>query len=137
MAKDKYHNIVKKALQDLGWTITNDPFYIPTLKRKLEIDLGAERVIAAEKENQKIAIEIKSFVGLSEIHEFYKALGQFNYYQLALEDHQIERVLYLAVPSDIYDTLFTEPLTLKAIERYNIKIIVYNIKNENIEKWIN
>jgi XisH protein len=137
MAKDKYHNIVKKALQDLGWTITNDPFYIPTLKRKLEIDLGAERVIAAEKENQKIAIEIKSFVGLSEIHEFYKALGQFNYYQLALEDHQIERVLYLAVPSDIYDTLFTEPLTLKAIERFNIKIIVYNIKNENIEKWIN
>jgi hypothetical protein len=103
----------------------------------LEIDLGAERVIAAEKDNQKIAIEIKSFVGLSEIHEFYKALGQFNYYQLALEDHQIERVLYLAVPSDIYDTLFTEPLTLKAIERYNIKIIVYNIQNENIEKWIN
>lgn len=137
MAKDKYHNLVKKALQDLGWTITNDPFYIPTLKRKLEIDLGAERVIAAEKDNQKIAIEIKSFVGLSEIHEFYKALGQFNYYQLALEDHQIERVLYLAVPSDIYDTLFTEPLTLKAIERYNIKIIVYNIQNENIEKWIN
>ncbi len=137
MAKDKYHNLVKKALQDLDWTITNDPFYIPTLKRKLEIDLGAERVIAAEKGNQKIAIEIKSFVGLSEIHEFYKALGQFNYYQLALEDHQIERVLYLAVPSDIYETLFTEPLTLKAIERYNIKIIVYNIKNENIEKWIN
>jgi XisH protein len=137
MAKDKYHNLVKKALQDLGWTVTNDPFYIPTLKRKLEIDLGAERVIAAEKDNQKIAIEIKSFVGLSEIHEFYKALGQFNYYQLALEEHQIERVLYLAVPSDIYDTLFTEPLTLKAIERYNIKIIVYNIQNENIEKWIN
>ncbi len=137
MAKDKYHNLVKKALQDLDWTITNDPFYIPTLKRKLEIDLGAERVIAAEKDNQKIAIEIKSFVGLSEIHEFYKALGQFNYYQLALEDHQIERVLYLAVPSDIYETLFTEPLTLKAIERFNIKIIVYNIEKENIEKWIN
>jgi hypothetical protein len=137
MAKDKYHNLVKKALQDLGWIITNDPFYIPTLKRKLEIDLGAERVIAAEKDNQKIAIEIKSFVGLSEIHEFYKALGQFNYYQLALEDHQIERVLYLAVPSDIYETLFTEPLTLKAIERFNIKIIVYNIEKENIEKWIN
>ncbi len=137
MAKDKYHILVKKALQDLDWTITNDPFYIPTLKRKLEIDLGAERVIAAEKDNQKIAIEIKSFVGLSEIHEFYKALGQFNYYQLALEDHQIERVLYLAVPSDIYETLFTEPLTLKAIERFNIKIIVYNIEKENIEKWIN
>jgi hypothetical protein len=56
---------------------------------------------------------------------------------LALEDHQIEHVLYLAVPSDIYETLFTEPLTLKAIERFNIKIIVYNIEKGNIEKWIN
>ena len=137
MAKDRYHQLVKKALQEIGWVITSDPFYIPTLKRRLEVDLGAERLVAAEKDNQKIAIEIKSFIGLSEIHEFYKALGQFNYYQLALEDYQVDRILYLAVPSDIYDTLFTEPLTLKAIERYHIKIIVYNVKNEIIEKWIN
>jgi hypothetical protein len=137
MAKDRYHTIVKKALIQMGWTITSDPLYIPTFKRKLEVDLGAERVIAAEKSNEKIAVEIKSFLGLSEIHEFYKALGQFNYYQLALEDIDIERVLYLAVPSDIYDTLFTEPLTLKAITRYNIKIIVYNIEEEIIERWIN
>ena len=98
--------------------------------------MGAERIVAAEKDNQKIAVEIKSFIGLSEIHEFYKALGQFNYYQLALEDYQADRILYLAVPSDIYDTLFTEPLTIKAIDRYHIKIIVYNVKNEIIEKWI-
>jgi XisH protein len=137
MAKDKYHNIVKKALQATGWNVTKDPFYVPTLKRRLEIDLGAERVIAAEKGGDKIAVEIKSFIGLSEIHEFYKALGQFNYYQLALEDMEPDRVLYLAVPLDIYDTLFTEPLTLKAIKRYNIKIIVYNIEEEKIETWIN
>ena len=137
MAKDRYHNIVKKALIKMGWTITSDPLYIPTLKRKLEVDLGAERVIEAQKDKDKIAVEIKSFLGLSEIHEFYKALGQFNYYQLALEDIDVERVLYLAVPSDIYDTLFTEPLTLKAITRYNIKIIVYNIEEEIIERWIN
>ena len=137
MAKDKYHKLVKKALQDLGWLVTKDPLYIPTLKRKLEIDLGTERLIAAEKDKVLIAVEIKSFLGLSEIHEFYKALGQFNYYQLALEDYQADRILYLAVPSDIYDTLFTEPLTLRAIERYKIKIIVYNVKKEIIEKWIN
>ena len=137
MAKDRYHNLVKKALQNQDWLITNDPLYIPTLKRRLEIDLGVERLIGAEKDNEKIAVEIKSFLGLSEIHEFYKALGQFNYYQLALEDDQPDRVLYLAVLSDIYETLFTEPLTLKAIQRYQIKIIVYNIEDETIEKWIN
>ena len=137
MAKDKYHYLVKNALQKIGWKVTHDPLYIPTLMRRLEIDLGAERVIAAEKGDEKIAVEIKSFIGVSEIHEFYKALGQFSYYQLALEDIDSNRVLYLAVPLDVYDALFTEPLTLKAITRYKIKIIVYNIENGTIEKWIN
>lgn len=57
MAKDKYHNLVKKALQQIGWTITNDPLYIPTLKRRLEVDLGAERVIAAEKAMKKLPLK--------------------------------------------------------------------------------
>ncbi|MDF7818335.1 element excision factor XisH family protein [Runella sp. MFBS21] len=136
MAKDKYHQLVKKALITEGWTITHDPLFIPTLKRTIQVDLGAERLIGAEKGNQQIAIEIKSFIGLSEIHEFYKALGQFNYYQLAIEETQPQRILFLAVPLDIYDTLFEEPLTLKVIERYHLKIIVYNVKEEKIEKWI-
>lgn len=80
MAKDKYHFLVKKALEDEGWTITDDPLIIDTPNRDLEVDLGAEKLIGAEKGNLKIAVEIKSFLGLSQIHEFYKALGQFNYY---------------------------------------------------------
>ena len=136
MAKDKYHDLVKNALIKEGWTITDDPLYVPTLKRTVRVDLGAEKVIGAEKGAEKIAVEIKTFIGLSEIHEFYKALGQFNYYQLAIEDFQPERILFLAVPTDIYDTFFLEPISIKAIERYNIKIIVYHIREEKIEKWI-
>jgi hypothetical protein len=136
MVKDKYHDIVKEALIAEGWTITDDPLYIPTLKRTLRVDLGAERVIGAEKDNQRIAIEIKSFVGFSDIHEFYKALGQFNYYQLAFEDIEPERMLYLAVPVDIFDSFFSEPLTLKAIQRYDMRVIVYQINQAKIEKWI-
>jgi XisH protein len=136
MAKDRYHQLVKNALIAEGWTVTDDPLYIPTLKRTLQVDIGAERLIGAEKGTQKIAVEIKSFIGLSEIHEFYKALGQFNYYQLAIEDIQPERILYLAVPVDVYDTLFDEPLTHKVIERYHLKIIVYHVQNERIAKWI-
>ncbi|MFN8346545.1 MAG: element excision factor XisH family protein [Spirosomataceae bacterium] len=70
------------------------------------------------------------------MHEFYKALGQFNYYQLAIEETQPERILFLAVPLDIYDTLFEEPLTQKVIERFGLKIIVYHVQEEKIEKWI-
>lgn len=42
-----------------------------------QIDLGAEKIIAAEKGNEKIAIKIKSFLNPSAITDFYFALGQF------------------------------------------------------------
>lgn len=57
MAKDKYHQLVKNALITEGWIITDDPLYIPTFKRTVQIDLGAERLIGAEKANLKIAVE--------------------------------------------------------------------------------
>lgn len=135
MAKDKYHEDVKIALQKEGWTITQDPLYVETTARTLEVDLGAERLIGAEKEGEKIAVEIKSFLGVSEIHEFYKALGQFNYYFLALRRQEAVRKLFLAVPIDTYETFFQEPLTIEAVEYYGLKIVVYNPDNQTIELW--
>jgi hypothetical protein len=57
-AKDKFHDTVKKALQKDGWVITDDPLYIP-LERitGMYIDLAAEKLVAAEKDNRKIAVE--------------------------------------------------------------------------------
>ena len=40
------------------------------------VDLGAERLIVAEKAEQRIAVEIKSCVGDSEIDDLEKAIGQ-------------------------------------------------------------
>lgn len=50
-----------------------------------EVDLGAEKLIAAEREQEKIAVEIKGFTGPSDVNEFHKAVGQFNDYFVALE----------------------------------------------------
>ena len=50
MAKDIYHNIVKEALIKDGWTITNDPLLLPKEEGGLETDLGAEKLITAEKD---------------------------------------------------------------------------------------
>ncbi|HMQ50217.1 MAG TPA: element excision factor XisH family protein [Saprospiraceae bacterium] len=65
MAKGKYHHIVREALESDGWVITHDPFKIMVGRRKGYIDLGAE-LIAAEKKELKIAVEIKSFLGASD-----------------------------------------------------------------------
>lgn len=81
MRRDRYHHIVREALEKDGWVITHDPFFIRLGKRKGFIDLGAE-IIGAEKGTEKIAVEFKSFTGLSDVDDFEDALGQFLLYIL-------------------------------------------------------
>ena len=57
MARDFYHNNVRLALEDDGWLITHDPYSIRIDEVSYEIDFAAEPIIAAEKEENKIAIE--------------------------------------------------------------------------------
>lgn len=83
-AKDLFHDVVKQALLKEQWVVTADPLILKIDKVKLEIDLGAEKVFAAEKSGRKIAVEIKSFLNPSAITDFHSALGQFLNYRLGL-----------------------------------------------------
>lgn len=98
MAKDIYHNIVKTALINAGWNITNDPYSIKVLGRDYEIDLAGERFFAAEKGTVKIAVEVKSFLAPSLAYEFHSVLGQYLNYFTFMEIQEPERILFLAVP---------------------------------------
>ena len=60
-AKDRFHDAVKQALLKDQWVITADPLILKIDKVKFEVDLAAEKVFAAEKAGQKIAVEIKAF----------------------------------------------------------------------------
>lgn len=134
-AKDVFHDAVRHALEKDGWTITHDPLYIRTGGVEYHIDLGAERIIAAEKNGEKIAVEVKSFIGVSTIFEFHIALGQYIEYRLALEDKHSGRTLYLAVPIDVYETFFMLPFIQRVIEQCQLKLLVYSAKNEVIIRW--
>lgn len=136
-AKDIFHESVKKALQKEQWIITSDPLKFKFGEVNFQIDLGAEKIIAAEKENKKIAIEIKSFLNPSPITDFYSALGQFLSYRLALAGYEPERVLYLAVPLDTYKIFFQLEFTKIAIQQYHVLLIVYDPEKEVIVEWIN
>jgi len=134
-AKDIFHETVKKALLKEGWTITADPLYIQVGGVDLYVDLAAERVLAAEKNGRKIAVEIKSFVSPSLISEFHTALGQFVNYRIALQFEEPYRVLYLAVSIDTYDAFFTLPFIQSVITNQKIKLIIYNVDQEVIIEW--
>lgn len=127
--------MVKQALIDEGWTITDDPFIIKREPRDLEVDLGAERIIAAERGIERIAVEIKSFLSISQLHDFYKALGQYNYYYVGLQRQEPDRALFMAVPESTYDTFFQESLTIEAVQYFKVNIIVYNVDRKKIVKW--
>lgn len=77
MARDVIHNAVKNALIKDGWDITADPYTIKFKGAKVFVDLATEMPIAAERGGERIAVEIKSFLGASPLHELEAALGQF------------------------------------------------------------
>ena len=136
MAKDFYHENVRIALEKDGWLVTHDPYKIKIEEVGYEIDFGAEPLIAAEKDEIIIAVEVKSFIGPSTINEFHKAIGQFNDYSVALEIKEPQRVLFLAVPEEIWNSFFQKTIIQKSLERTRAKVVVYNPLKNELVKWI-
>jgi XisH protein len=134
--KDRFHELVKQALLQTGWTITDDPLYLSIGNVNIQIDLAAEPLIAATKDNQKIAVEVKSFISASQITDFYGSLGQYLTYRVALKLQEPDRHLYLAVPKPTYDTLFQEILIQEIFQLYPVSILVYSQTTQEIESWI-
>ncbi|MCK5898359.1 MAG: hypothetical protein KAG06_04740 [Methylococcales bacterium] len=83
-----------------------------------------------------MAVEIKSFLQNSTLTEFYQALGQFLSYKQALKIEEPDRELYLAVPTSIYNGFFQQLVVQKITQTYQLKILVYNPKTEELDRWI-
>jgi len=135
-ARDFYHDVVKAALITEGWTITDDPLTLHMGKKDLFVDLGAERLLAAEKQGRKIAVEIKSFLGASEVADLENALGQYVLYREILEETEPERVIYLAVSVEVYEELFKEPIGELVLRRVQLRLIVFEPERGGIVRWI-
>ena len=135
-AKDIYHKTVRIALEKDGWIITKDPLILKLGARDLYVDLGAEKLLAAEKDNQKIAVEVKSFLSPSLMADLENALGQYTLYYDVLACLEPDRILYLAIREQIYDTLFEEPIGKVLLENNRFRLVVFNEYQEEILRWI-
>ena len=137
-AKDIYHQPFVRALVKDGWTITHDPLIIPFGKRDLLVDIGAERLVAAERGGERIAVEIKSFVSRSAVQDLKEALGQFVLYTDALDDSpaDADRTLFLAIRQETYNDVFSDDAGQKLIQRGRVRLIVFDPVREEVQKWI-
>ncbi|MCC5622788.1 XisH family protein [Nostoc sp. CHAB 5715] len=136
-AKDIYHDCVKNALIKDGWKITDDPLSLKIGKKDIFIDLAAEKLLAAEKQGKKIAVEVKSFIGVSEVEDLKNALGQYILYEKALRRIESKIILYLAIRDTVFIKIFTEEIGKILLEDNTLKLIVFDSQEEVITKWIN
>jgi hypothetical protein len=136
-AKNIYHDAVIDALKGDGWTITDDPLRLRVGDRDLLIDLGAERpVIGAERGNEKIAVEVQSFRHPSAVADLQQALGQYTMYRLALADQEPDRPLFLAVPTEVYHGILSEPLGQLVVVGVNLRLLVFEPDRREVVRWI-
>ena len=126
MAKDIFHEAAKQALINDGWLVTHDPFRLNYFGKDLYIDLGAERLIAAEKENELIAVEVKSFISASLVYDFHLAMGQYLNYVRALQRKDPNRVLYLAITEFVYHSFFTHEDVQDSLLYHRVNVIIFS-----------
>ncbi|MBD2150706.1 XisH family protein [Pseudanabaena sp. FACHB-1277] len=134
---DFIHRSVKNALIADGWRVTDDPYIIEYLKTRLYADLGAEKAIAAERGEQKIVIEVKSFLGASKFQDLKEALGQYDIYRYLLEETAPERKLYVAISNEAYSNFFSQEVIKLILDKHQLPLIIVDINQEEVLKWIN
>ncbi len=134
-ALDYYHSTVVQALVADGWVITDDPLRLSYGARDFFIDLAAELPIAAEKDGRRIAVEVKSFVGASNIRELELAIGQFALYREVLARSDTGRTLFLAVTVGIFETLFQEPIGQLMVETQSLRLVAFDPTTQRITRW--
>jgi hypothetical protein len=135
-AKDVYHDQCKAALVKDGWRITHDPLPLKWNEKNAFVDLGAEEVVAAEREGRKIAVEIKSFIGPSQMNDLEMALGQFIIYRAAMRKVHPGRELFLAVTETVYISLFSGIEGRMLIDEEKLQLIVFDPHTEEIKQWV-
>ena len=135
-ALDLYHQAVRNALIKDGWLITNDPLTVEFGGERLFVDLGAERILNAERGLQKIAVEIKTFAGPSRMTDLGQAIGQYILYRVFLKRTDPERELYLAVPQDVLESLFRGSVGQGLFEDENTRVFGYDWEREVITEWL-
>ena len=135
-AKDLFHPHVRHALEKDGWTITHDPLTLPWGSAPVQVDLGAEKVIAAEKGSRKIAVEVKSFLRSSRTEDLEDAMGQLVLYRHLLRRAPVQRELFLAVRKDVYESFIVLSHVTEFLQAEQVNLLVFNPPTEEVTQWI-
>ena len=134
--RDKIHYAFVAALEKDKWTVLSDPYRLKLEKITPEIDLEAEKVIEVGKGAKRILIEIKTFSQTSLLYQAYAAFGQYMFYRDKLKQESIEYPIFLGISEEVYEEIQELSEIANWLTQHNINIIVVNLEEESITKWI-
>jgi hypothetical protein len=80
-------------------------------------------------------VEVKNFVGMSDVAELQQAVGQFAMYRQALARTEPDRVMYLAVPDDAMRDFLSQPMSNQLLMDQGVRLIIYSVQQEVILEW--
>jgi hypothetical protein len=130
-AKDRSHDLLKRALVKNQWLITNEQIKLKVGDRRLWIDLEAEHLT----KSTLILIEVKEMNSASQVDDLSNAVGQYLMYRVALENKNIQVPLYMAVSSNTFRGILSEEIGQLMIERFKIALIIFDPESEEITEW--
>ena len=138
--RDAIHDTVVNALLKDGWRITDDPLALKFGGRHVQVDLGAisdePGVVGLDRDDLRIAVEIKTFFGPSPVNLLEQAIGRYVIYNFLLEELDPGRILYLAIPDTVFAGLFSEALAGLVVERLPMRLLVIDCELEEVFKWL-
>jgi hypothetical protein len=135
-ADDAIKPAVVAALVKDGWTITHDPLAVRYDELAVGIDLGAERLLAAARGIEQIAVEIKTFGSRSPVRDLRDAIGQYELYRMILEDRDPGRKLYLAVSEAVEQDVFGTRAVRRLLRKRSLPRIVVRLIPAEVVQWI-
>lgn len=132
-AKDRYHDVVIRALAKSGWHVTAEQVAVVIAQRRLWIDIQA----AKAHERLVILIEVKGFENIpSPVAYLAEAVGKYILYRGALDYGKVAMPLYMAVPVEAYTGILGEDIGQQALMTAGINLIVFDPVEEEIIQWI-
>jgi len=135
-AIDQCEDQVVRALQKAGWYVTHQPFAIQIDKSRAGYVYADLRLRQATNDQAIIVVEVKCFSSTrTQLDEFYQAVGQYVSYRNALSMNNMSLPVYLSVPLSVYDTFFQIPLIASVVDDMRIKLLVIDLRKEEVIQW--
>jgi hypothetical protein len=129
MADDKMLPNVKEALRKDGWALEDTALCIRSDSYYYLIDLEAR------KNDQKILIEVKSWLSTSFNPDWFMAVGQYISHQEAIAVEELDYKLYLAVPEDVYVEKFGNQFMQDLITKNSINLLIFDRNSNTGVTW--